>query len=88
MGGLVMATEFRGSTIPQTRMWPDIIVMSPPDFDQDAGLGATTEPFHAQALVAELAIETFVGTVLPGFAGVNRRGRGQLAIRVRPSEPS
>jgi hypothetical protein len=32
-------------------MWPHVIVMAPPDFDQDASFGTAAEPFHAQAFV-------------------------------------
>ena len=55
-----MVAEFGRSSILQTRMWPDSIVMWAPDFDEDARLNAVAKPFHAQALVAELAVEAFV----------------------------
>jgi len=37
------------------------IVMASPDFDEDASFGAATKPFHAQAFVAELAVEAYMG---------------------------
>lgn len=67
-----MATEFGGSSIVQTRMRAYVIVIPTPDLDQDAGLGATAEPLHAQALVAQFAVKTLVGTVLPRFARINQ----------------
>lgn len=50
------------------------IVMAAPDLDEDVGLGAAAEVFHAEALVAELAVEAFVVAVLPRLAGVDQRG--------------
>jgi len=48
--------------------------MRPPIVDHDPGLDAISEPFHRQALVAELAVETFVGAVLPRLARIDERG--------------
>ena len=45
------------------------VVVSTPDFDHDGGLGPGAEPLDRQALVAEAAVEAFVGAVLPGLAG-------------------
>jgi hypothetical protein len=55
-------------------MRPHIIAMPTPDFDEHAGFGAATETLHAQALIAELAVEAFVGAVLPRFAGIDQGG--------------
>ena len=52
-----MATEFVRGAVVETRMRPHVIVMAPPDFDEDAGFDAAAKPFHAQAFVAELAVE-------------------------------
>ena len=61
VGGLVMATEFVRRAVVETRMRPYVIVMAPPDFDEDSSFGAAAEPFHAQAFVAELAVEAYMG---------------------------
>ena len=58
------------------------IVVATPDFDHDARFRTVAKPFHTQAFVAELAVEAFVGAVLPRFAGVDQR-----RIDLRPSEP-
>src|SRR6266508_653430 len=55
-------------------MRPDVIVMAPPDFDEDASFGAAAEPFHVQAFVAELAVEALVIAVLPRLAGIDQGG--------------
>ena len=55
-------------------MRPHVIVMAPPDFDEDARFGAAAKPFHAQALVAELAVEALVVAVLPRLAGIDQGG--------------
>ena len=73
MGGLVMATEFFRCTVIEARMRPYVIVMTPPDFDEDACFGATAKPLHAQAFVAELAVEALIGAVLPRVSGIDQR---------------
>ena len=50
----------------------NLIVVAAPRFDHDLGLGAREEPLHAQALVAELAVEAFVHAILPRFAWINQ----------------
>src|SRR6266498_1094899 len=55
-------------------MRPDVIVMAPPDFDEDASFGAAAEPFHVQAFVAELAVEALVVAVLPRLARIDQGG--------------
>jgi hypothetical protein len=54
-------------------MWADVVVVLPPGLDDGASLGAAAEPLHAEALVAELAVEALVGPVLPGLSGVDER---------------
>src|SRR5579864_1464038 len=63
-------------------MGPHVIVMAPPDFNQDASLGAAAEPFHVEALVAEFTVEALVGAVLPRFAGIDQGG-----VDLRLGEP-
>ena len=52
-------------------MRTDVIVVSPPIFDHDPGFDAIATPFHGQTFVSELAVEAFVGAVLPGLARIN-----------------
>src|SRR5882724_1896919 len=72
--GLVVSAEFGRSTIAETRMRPYIIVVAAPDFDEHAGFLAAAKPFHAQALVTKLAVETLVVGVLPRFSRIDQRG--------------
>ena len=51
MGGLVI----------QARMWPDLIVVAVPVFDDDPSFQAIVELFHRQAFVAEFSVEAVVG---------------------------
>jgi len=55
-------------------MRPDLVEVLSPDFDHDLCFGPTVEPFQAQALVAELAIEAIGTAILPRLArlDVNR----------------
>ena len=45
-------------------MWTHLIEVLAPGFDDDLGFATRPEPLHAQALVAELAIEAFQRAVL------------------------
>jgi hypothetical protein len=46
-------------------MRPHRVVVPTPSLDDDLRLGARAEPFEAEALVAELAVEALVDAVLP-----------------------
>ena len=48
-------------------------------FDQDLRIDSILEPLHRQALIAELAVEAFMQSVLPGLARVDQRGLDVLA---------
>jgi len=50
-------------------MRANVVVVLPPGLDYTSRFGATPKPLHAQALVAEAAVETFVGAVLPRLPG-------------------
>jgi hypothetical protein len=41
--------------------------------DAHLGVGAIAEPLQREVLVAELAVERFVGAILPGFARIDKR---------------
>ena len=49
-----------------------LVVVLAPRLDDDLGLGAGSEPFEAQALVAELAVETLGRAILPGLARIDQ----------------
>ena len=53
-------------------MRPHLVVVLTPRLDDDLGLGPGAEPFEAQALVAELAVETLRRAVLPGLARIDQ----------------
>lgn len=55
-------------------MRADMVVVAAPRLDHDVCFRAAAEPLERQALVPELAVEAFIGSVLPGFAGFNQRG--------------
>ena len=48
VGRFVMATEFFRRAVVETRMRPHVIVMAPPDFNEDASFAAAAKPFHVQ----------------------------------------
>ena len=47
------------------------VVVAPPSLDDHLRLGARAEPFEAQALVAELAVEAFRDAILPLPGSIN-----------------
>ena len=59
-------------------MRPYLVVVRAPRLDDDCGVGAGAEPFEAQALVAELAVEAFPDAVLPRLPRVDQRGLDAL----------
>ena len=68
MGRLVMATEFDRGTVSQTRMRPDIILVTAVDFDQYPGLGPVAEPLHVEALSPECLVEALHQAILGGLS--------------------
>src|SRR5688572_24305390 len=59
--------------IAQARMRAHVIVVLSPGLDDHLRLGPRAEPFEAQALVAELAVEALRDAILPGLAGLDQR---------------
>ena len=51
-----------------------LVVAAPELLDHDFGIDPILEPFHRQALVAELAVEAFVQSILPWLARIDRDG--------------
>ena len=47
--------------------------MLAPCLNNHLRMRATVKPVHRQTFVSELAVETLVGAVLPGFAGLNEQ---------------
>ena len=54
-------------------MRPDLVVMPPPLLDADPRLDAIAKPIQGQILVAQSAVERFVGRILPRLAGIDQR---------------
>ena len=75
--------ELRRGQVLQAAVWPDLVVVLAPGFDDDAGLAARAEPFDGQALVAEFAIEAFIGAVLPRLARIVEH-RVSTSTPIRP----
>ena len=55
-------------------MRSDLVVVPPPLLDPNLGIDAFPKPLQAQILVAEFAVERFVGRILPRLAGISQRG--------------
>ena len=65
-------------------MRPDGVVVPTPGFDDHLGFLSGSEPLHRQAFVTQLAVEGFVGAILPRFPGI--AGGGVDAGRHDPVE--
>jgi hypothetical protein len=81
MDEMVMRLELDRCQLFQALMRTRVIVVPAPGFDVDAHHGAAAEPFERQAFVTKLAVEALCVAVLPGLAGIEKRGvdtlRGQ-----------
>ena len=53
-------------------MRTDFVELAPEVFDQDLRINPVLEPLHRQTLIAELAVEGFIHTVLPGLARIDQ----------------
>ena len=82
VNGIVSRLELDRCQVLEALMRPDVVVMPAPDFDHDASLLATAEPFERQAFVTEFAVEALVVAVLPGFARID-----QCGVYLRVAEP-
>ena len=65
--------EFQRPQVLQAHVRPHRIVVLPPAFNNDLGFAAVVEPLDVKAFVAQLAIERFVGPVLPRLARIDQR---------------
>jgi hypothetical protein len=61
-------------------MGPHLIVMPPPLLDADRGIDAVAEQLPRQELVAELAVERFVGAILPRSPDRSVRSRSARPV--------
>jgi hypothetical protein len=50
-------------------MRPDLVVLTPELLDANLRIDSVSEPLHAQALIAKLAVERLIVTVLLGLPG-------------------
>ena len=55
-------------------MRPILVVMASPRLDDCSDLDPVPEPFHAEALVAELPVQALGSTILPWLSGIDQRG--------------
>jgi len=81
-GRYIACLELDRGEVVQTRVGADLVVVLAPRLDDRGGLLAVAKPFHAQARVAQLAVEALVGAVLPRLARV-----AQDAVDARGGEP-
>ena len=54
-------------------MRPHRVEVAPPLLDPDLGVDAIPKPLQRDELVAELAVERFVGAILPRLAWIDQR---------------
>ena len=69
-------------SIAQGTVWSDRVVVMPPLLDEHLGLLQGIEDLSIEQLVAELAVEALVVSVLPGAAGLDIEG-----LDADPAEP-
>src|SRR3546814_2436368 len=56
-------------SIPERAVRPDGVVMSPPGFDQDAGLGERVEYLAIEQFIAQRPVEALAVSILPWRSG-------------------
>jgi hypothetical protein len=64
-------------------MRSDLVVLTPELLDRDLRIDSVSEPLHAQALIAEFAIERLIIPVLPWLSRID-----MCRIDVRLQEPT
>ena len=62
---------FRRGQSTQTAVWPELVVILSPGFDQMARFGAPEEKMFIETLVAKFAVEAFNEGVLHQLAGLD-----------------
>ena len=71
---MIVLLEFVGCEVVQAAVGAHRVVVVPPGFDDHGSLLAGPELLQRQTLVAQLAVEAFVGAVLPRLARVAQGG--------------
>ena len=71
---MIVLLEFVGCEVVQAAVGTHRVVVVPPCFNDHGGLLSGSEPLQRQTLVAQLAVEAFVGPVLPRLARVAQGG--------------
>lgn len=56
------------------------VVVPTPCLDENVGFTAAAEPLQTETLVAQFAVERFVGSVLPRFSGIDDRGVMRFSV--------
>ena len=84
VGVLKLCGELGRRQIAEARMRAHLVEVLAPGFDEDLGLAARPELLHAQAFVAELAVEALRCVVLPGLAGVGSHRSARVGGVGRP----
>jgi len=51
-----------------------LVELAPELFDQDLRIDPILKPLHRETLIAKLAVEGFVRSILPRFSGIDARG--------------
>ncbi len=72
--------ELHRGQVLQAAVGTDLVVVLAPGFDDGNSFSSRTEPLDGQALVSELAVEAFIGAVLPGLAWIVEHG-GNAGVR-------
>jgi hypothetical protein len=55
-------------------MGPHRVVAAPPLFDADLRIDAIPKPLQGQVLIPQLAVERFIGAILPRLPRIDERG--------------
>ena len=66
--------EFDRDQVVQALVRTHSIVVPAPCLDENAGFATTAKPLETQTLVAQLAVERLVRSVLPRLSGMDHRG--------------
>jgi len=66
--------EFVGCAVVQANVGTHRVVVVPSSVNDDGGLLSRSEPLQRLTLVAHLAVEAFLGSVLPRLAGIAHGG--------------
>ncbi len=71
----------RAHLVAKRTVWPFVIIPTSPILDHDPGLWQALEEFGIETFTAQCAVETFVTTILPGFAGFDSARNNLLVFQ-------